>query len=57
VTDSTVWWTTAAGVPGGALRRGGDAARPNVTYADPLLVSRRHVDFLRIRTAIRCTGR
>jgi hypothetical protein len=28
-----------------------------VTYADPLLVSRRHVDFLRIRTAIRCTGR
>src|SRR5436190_23793058 len=57
VTDSTVWWTTAAGVPGVALRRGGDAARPNVTYADPLLVSRRHVDFLRIRTAIRCTGR
>src|ERR1051326_5933117 len=55
VTDSTVWWTTAAGVPGVAWRCGGDAARPNVTYADPLLVSRRHVDFLRIRTAIRCT--
>ena len=55
VTDSTAGTPTAAD----AIAVTGRGAFPvlPVTIADPLLVARRHVDFLRIRSSIRCTGR
>ncbi|MEP7026015.1 MAG: hypothetical protein ABJB47_19890 [Actinomycetota bacterium] len=55
MTDSTLAWTTDADAI--AVTWPGVFAGPSVTFADPLLVARRHVDFLRIRSSIRCTGR